>query len=92
MKLNKSHTGNVKKTTLRHNKINCLKSMIKNKSLNQTDRKKIHTQEPSVSDFSQQILQRRRKCSDIFRGLKENITGNLEFYTLCVYLSNMKMN
>ena len=49
-------------------------------------------QEQSVSDFSQEIIQRRRKCSDIFRGLKEKITGNLEFYTLCVYLSNMKMN
>lgn len=40
MKLNKSHTGNVKTTTLRHNKINCLKSMIKNKSLNQKEEKK----------------------------------------------------
>ena len=28
IQLNKSHIGNVKKTTLRHNIINCLKSMI----------------------------------------------------------------
>ena len=92
MQLNKSHTGNMKKTTLRHNIINCLKSMIKKKYLNQKEKKKIYTKEQSVSDFSQEIIQRRRKCSNIFRGLKEKITGNLEFYTLCVYLSDMKMN
>ena len=92
MQLNKSHTGNMKKTTLRHNIISCLKSMIRKKYLNQKEKKKIYAKEQSVSDFSQEIIQRRRKCSNIFRGLKEKITGNLEFYTLCVYLSDMKLN
>ena len=52
MQLNKSHTGNMKKTTLRHNIINCLKSMIKKKYLNQKEKKERYTQRNKVYQIS----------------------------------------
>lgn len=85
----REHEENYTKT--QHNqllKINDKKEILKS----EREKKKRYTQEQSVSDFSQEIMQRRRKCSNIFRGLKDKITGNLEFFTLCVYLSDMKMN